>query len=237
VPDERLARLWRIVHRQNGAADYDSVAHAICLACVEVVGPADAAAVTLRADRQVEDTVASSAEWATRLEELQFTVGEGPALDAMTRGGPVLVDNLENETARWPAFVDGALEHGAAAAFAFPLQLGAIRLGILSLYGRRAASLDSDGLADAAVLADLATLSIQERASAHKRAELLGLSPPAGSYHDVHLATGMLAALLEVSIDDAFARLRAYAYGANRPLLEVADDVLNRRIPPEEFAE
>jgi AmiR/NasT family two-component response regulator len=50
------------------------------------------------------------------------------------------------------------------------------------------------------------------------------------------LATGMLAALLEVTIDNAFARLRAYAYSVNRPLLEVADDVLHRRIPSEEFA-
>lgn len=234
--DERSTRLWRIIQQQGSDVDYDSVVHAICLACVEVVGAADAAAVTLRADGQVEDTVAASADWASRLEELQFTVGEGPGLEAIRRGGPVLADNLESEIARWPAFVDGALGYGAASAFAFPLQLGAIRLGILSLYGRRTASMDSDGLADAAVLAELATLSLQERASAHKRAELLGLAPPAGSYHDVHLATGMLAALLEVTIDNAFARLRAYAYSANRPLLEVADDVLNRRIPPEEFA-
>ena len=40
---------------------------------------------------------------------------------------------------RWPVFAPAARQAGAAAIFAFPLQIGAIRSGVLGLYrGRQA---------------------------------------------------------------------------------------------------
>ncbi|WP_197681736.1 ANTAR domain-containing protein [Actinopolymorpha singaporensis] len=51
------------------------------------------------------------------------------------------------------------------------------------------------------------------------------------SYHEVHLATGMLAAHLDVELDEAFTRLRARAYAEERPLLALARDVVARRVP------
>src|ERR1700689_2270526 len=65
------------------------------------------------------------------LAELQLTLGEGPGLDAAASGGPVLASDLDETEAvrRWPAFAPAARRAGAAAIFAFPLQLGAIRTG------------------------------------------------------------------------------------------------------------
>ncbi len=46
----------------------------------------------------------------------------------------------------------------------------------------------------------------------------------------VHQATGMVAAQLEVSVGQALVRLRAYAFGNDRPLTDVARDVVARKL-------
>jgi hypothetical protein len=49
-------------------------------------------------------------------------------------------------------------------------------------------------------------------------------------HYVVHQASGMVAAQLEVSVAQALIRLRAYAFGNDRPLTEVAKDVVARRL-------
>jgi AmiR/NasT family two-component response regulator len=47
---------------------------------------------------------------------------------------------------------------------------------------------------------------------------------------EVHQATGFLSVHASVGIDEALLLLRAYAFSADRPLLEVARDVLSERL-------
>lgn len=56
------------------------------------------------------------------------------------------------------------------------------------------------------------------------------LQDVAGGRAEVHQATGMVAARLEVSVGDALVLLRAHAYAADRPLLDVSRDVVARRL-------
>ncbi|MGW0763545.1 hypothetical protein ACWD1Y_45045, partial [Streptomyces sp. NPDC002814] len=95
-----------------------------------------------------------------RLEELQLTLGEGPCVDAFTHGSAVLTPDLLTGALqdRWVVFADAALEAGARAVFAFPLQIGAISPGVLDLYAGVPTVLDAEELADALAFADLATL-------------------------------------------------------------------------------
>lgn len=58
---------------------------------------------------------------------------------------------------RWPAFGPGALDVGMEAIFAFPLGVGAIRLGVLDLYRDAPGSLVPAQLAGALSFADAAT--------------------------------------------------------------------------------
>ena len=46
----------------------------------------------------------------------------------------------------------------------------------------------------------------------------------------VHQASGMVAAQLDVSVGQALIRLRAYAFGNDRSLTGVAEDVVGRRL-------
>jgi hypothetical protein len=70
-----------------------------------------------------------------QVEELQFTVGEGPCIEAFSRRRPVLLPELDVAAlARWPAYIPFVHALGVRAIFAFPLQIGAARLGALDVF-------------------------------------------------------------------------------------------------------
>jgi hypothetical protein len=115
--------------------------------------------------------------------------------------------------------------------FGFPLQVGAVRLGGLHLYRDRQGPVTDDQHADALVMADLAAqavLVLQANAPSGKLAA--ELEAGADFHYGVHQASGMVAAQLEVSVGQALIRLRAYAFGNDRPLAEVAEDVVARTL-------
>jgi hypothetical protein len=207
----------------------------VCDLVVEEVA-VDAAAISLRSASRTQELVAASDAWARGLEELQYTLGEGPGAAAFADGGPVLVSDLKSAENRWPAFVDGASGAGLGAVFAFPLQNGAIRLGTLDLYRRRSGVLSEMGLSDVAVLADMATTALLTDVGNDEVASAPWVRPEApGHYDGVNMATGMLAAELRISLDEAFTRLRAHAFSNDLPLLDVARAVLARRLRSDVF--
>lgn len=172
---------------------------------------------------------------SARLVELQLTVGEGPCADASQTGGPVLVADLDSPAIqrRWPLFAPLAVEAGARALFAFPLCVGTIRVGILMLHHVEAKQLELAMLADSMAFAALVLrLLLDEQAGLPTTDGGLPLHNP-----QVHQATGMISAQLNVGMADAFARLRARAFADQRPLTELAVDVVARRLrfdPPGE---
>ncbi|MEV7094968.1 ANTAR domain-containing protein [Amycolatopsis sp. NPDC051045] len=235
---EPRERLWRAI---AAAAEVpgrrESWAQAVCLACVDTLEQVDAAILALRGSARSEEVLGASDQWAAKLAELQYTVGEGPGVEAFEGGSPVLVPDLSVEQVRWPGFADAALALGVAAVFAFPFQFGAIKFGTLELVRRRPGGLASAEQRDAALAADLATAALLRQSLEAERAGQDFAPRPVASYQDVNIATGMLAAQLQVTLDDAFARLRAHAFSQDRSVLDVARDVLERLIALDELAE
>jgi hypothetical protein len=174
---------------------------------------------------------------STALQDAQFTLGQGPGLAAVAAGAPVLVPDLADAASRWPGFVPAAEDLGVHAIFAFPLRIGAISMGVLTAHRATPGPLADGRLADALALADaVAVLLLYRAPSAPGRVEAGSGAPrpdPAqpGTYRpEVHQATGMISVQLDVSLAEALVRLRAHAYGNDRPIAEVAADVVARRL-------
>jgi hypothetical protein len=109
--------------------------------------------------------------------------------------------------------------------------VGAVRLGALDLYRDQPGPLTDDQHADALVMADVAAaavLMLQANAPPGKLAAELEAS--ADFQYVIHQASGMVSAQLEVSVGQALIRLRAYAFGNDRPLAEAARDVVARTL-------
>ncbi len=166
------------------------------------------------------------------IEELQYTLGEGPCVDAYTQGRVVLEPDMADRGAsRWFAFTPRAVDAGVRAVFAFPLQVGTVRLGALDLYRDGPGPLTDDQHADALVVANVVArwvLDVQAHAPPGAIAE--ELETGADFHFVVHNAAGAVSVQLGVSVTEALIRLRAYAFSNDRLLREVAEDVVARRL-------
>jgi hypothetical protein len=164
------------------------------------------------------------------MEQLQFTLGEGPCVDASRERRPVLQPNLSGTAPqRWPAFAVGALEAGIRAIFAFPLQVGGIRVGVLDLYRDTAGTLQNAELAEALAFADAAvTLLLHLPTGAGSEDMHPGLVALVEDRAQVHQATGIVSVQAVLGLAEALLLLRAHAFAADRPILDVARDVIAR---------
>jgi hypothetical protein len=186
----------------------------------------------LAASDTLTDVIATSGPTAARVAELEFALGEGPAFDAYLTATPVHEAHLEIQgLSKWPGFARDALDYGICAIFAFPLQLGTIRLGALELSRVTPGPLVDTLSMDASVLAELATSMALYLQAGTADGDVPRLLAEAG--HDriqVHQATGMVAVMLAISVADALAVLRAHALSADRSLYDAASEVVARRL-------
>jgi hypothetical protein len=130
VVSERAVKVWAWIaaaHQGNGPV---SVA-AVCNAAVLRLG-VDGASVTVASGLLVGEPLFASDELSALLEELQFTIGEGPGADEFGLGSPVLIADLELAVARWPGFVPEALARLRAHAFASSAAVGDVAGEVVS---------------------------------------------------------------------------------------------------------
>jgi hypothetical protein len=200
-------------------------------ACVSVLS-VTGAGIMIMVDGGHRGTLGSSNATMGVVEELQFTLGEGPCLDSYRLGEPVFEPALADpNTPRWPTFTPPAVAAGVQAIFGFPLQIGAIKLGALDIYLDRPGDLTEAQLEDALVMADVVTHEIIElQAGAPPEALASELDIAENIRAVVHQASGMLAVQLDITMADALIRLRAYTYAEKRRVNDVARDVVERRL-------
>lgn len=230
--------------------DERELAERICRECVRGLA-VDGAALSLLTGTDSRVTLATTDPIADLLEELQFTFNEGVCMEAAATGRPVLVPDLHHSfhTARWPLFSAAVVERSpVSAVFALPLQWGAVNLGVLDLYRVAPGALSEVQWRDAAAAADTAALmmlGLRTDPDTGGGAEPSGaararsgqddggrswLDDAGGGRAEVHQATGMVQVQLGVSGTDALARMRGHAFVHQRLLIEVAHDVVHRRL-------
>ncbi|WP_418059097.1 GAF and ANTAR domain-containing protein [Pimelobacter simplex] len=210
----------------------------LCIDCAQSLRLAGVGMTLMNAAGH-QAVIGTSGAVASRLEEIQFDLGEGPSLDASRSDRTVGSDDLNDGVLlRWPAFASAALAAGISAVTAVPLSVGGVRLGSLSMYRSSPGRLDEQQRATAHAYGGAAVvvlLHLQDRIPS-----LDGLHPDLGApvaYRaEVHQATGFLSVKASVGMTEALLLLRAHAYAADRSLLDVARDVLagRLRIHPEE---
>lgn len=200
--------------------------HRLCAACLAAL-PVRRIGVTITLPDGGHEYLTASDEIAQDMEFAQITFGEGPGIEAIASGGPVVVRDIDEVQNRWPLFTQEAVARGAGPMYAMPLQLGAIRVGWLTLYPYPGQPLNNQDFEDALAIADMLT-SVLLAAGRDGTVDLLDpwWAQPSNS-REIHQATGMLVARLNMTARDAYVRLRAYAFSTGRRLDEVARDIVH----------
>ena len=215
----------------GGAADE------LCMASVELFG-VDGAAVSVIYDGQSPGTFGSSSETSRRLDEYQFTFGEGPCLDAVAAHEVVMVPDLDSPLERrWPAFAGAVLDEGVRGVFALPIMITSACVGALDLFRARPGPLEGDQLAGAALAARLASLSLIDLIAEGTSGQSIA-SDDEDAWDlladidriEVYQATGMVISQLDVGPAEALVRLRAHAIATNQTARQVAVAILARTL-------
>src|SRR5436305_5364264 len=222
------------LHRILAAVSDGGEAWSSARLCGAFRGIADVsgAGVTLMSGDMPRGSLCTSDEVSQLIEELQYTLGEGPCVDAYQQDRVVAEPDLADPvTRRWLAFTPPALQAGARAVFGFPLRVGTVRLGALNLYRDRPGQLSGEQHADALVMADVAARWVLEaQAGASFGAVAEELDAGADFHYVVHNAAGMVSVQEGISVTGALIRLRAFAFSNDRLLADVAEDVVARRL-------
>lgn len=175
-------------------------------------------AINLSSGRGSAGVVAASDDHCRRLDELQFGAGEGPCYEAVRLSRPVLTPDLAIDGVRWPGYSSLALEAGVTGIFAFPLQVGAVCLGVLDVYAVQSGLLPDDEIASALWHAKRATEILLDGGP--------GLGDEIDNRAEIYQAQGCVMAASGLDAAEALARMRAHAFARNQALLALALEIL-----------
>ncbi|MFI0264099.1 ANTAR domain-containing protein [Streptomyces sp. NPDC017056] len=175
---------------------------------------------------------------SARLEDAQFTLGQGPGLSADFGVVPSQVADLQTAAGdRWPQFATEAGALGVRAVFVWPVRSGAAWFGTLTGYRTTPGPLTPRQAADGLLVADALTgrllawqpdARLSERSGAAEGDDGPGEAGVVDLHRvEVHQATGVLSVRLGVPMDEALVRLRAQAFASGQPLAEAAREILS----------
>lgn len=223
----RLLQILSLMARPPLAGDPPRT---LCTTAVEVVGVSGASIALTSLDGMT--SLCASNDVSTKLLDIEMTAGEGPCLEVCRTNRVIDVpDLLDDSDARWLTYASSARAAGASAIFAFPVGIGAVRLGALCLYADRVGALTDVQTSDAHVMTSVlsrAILALQVGTPP----DMIAAELEQESTFDlaVHQAAGMVAVQGSMSIGDALATLRAHAFASGVTTSALAVRVVAREI-------
>jgi len=219
---ESLAALGQFVVTERSLQES---LHRVAELSVAAVYGADEAGVTWVV-AGTPTTVSASGEAARRLDEMQYTLDEGPCLDAYRTQQPVLVEHLAGEE-RWPRFATAALGHGLAGVVATPLTAHGSRLGALNVYTTQSWVFDETSVATSTLFTEQAAIVLANaEAFARVTSAATNLGEALTAREVIGMAKGLVMARQRCDPDTAFEVLRQMSQTQHRKLREVAQDLV-----------
>ena len=207
----------------------------LCTACAQAL-PVEGVAISMMAHVDRPIVRSASDERVTRLEELQFTLGEGPGLAAYLRGEPAWHPDLLQLDHHWPVFAAEAAALVLSAGWqirsvvALPIHLGREPLGVVDLYRRHSGQVDPQLIAQARIAVDAVAVALMAATAAAGDQAPPWLPPAETDEVSVDQAVGMVMAQLDLDPEQALALMRGHAFSHGLMLGEVTAAVVAREL-------
>lgn len=224
----RLADIFSLMERYERDSE---PALTLCRVATEITD-LHGAFISLTSSEDEMTGLCASDDVAQSLMDLEITVGEGPGTDVIRSGAAVSETDLLSSSARqWPIYSSGAVDLGARAVFGYPVRVGAVRFGALSLYRSSSGPLSAAQASDGYLMASVVARSVLWMQAGASPGELLD-EFRGGATLDfrVHQAAGMLAVQGSMPVKDALVALRSHAFSSNTELSDLAELVVTRRV-------
>ena len=138
-----VAQALRDVARSLEAEpDLEHVLGAIVASVTDTVPGAEQAGVSLREGKLLQ-TVASTSDLTTRINNIEHELDEGPCLQALLDHHSYRIDDTSQDT-RWPRFAAAAEAHGVRSMLGYKLFTSGRTLVTLDLYSSKRNAFDTD---------------------------------------------------------------------------------------------
>ncbi len=229
MPREALFASTLVELADTLVADFDVVDLLTLLSdrCVEVLD-VGAAGIMLAAPDGSLRVMASSSDTMRLLELFELQAQDGPCLDSFRTGEPVVNDDLEGSSDRWPQFSIEARDAGFRSVLALPMRLRGAVIGALNLFNVELGPMSDSDVVAARAFADVATIAILQHRAVHE-AQLLNdqLAFALNSRIVIEQAKGIIAERMKIDMDEAFRALRYHSRNHNVRLATLAAEVVD----------
>ncbi|UUL77453.1 GAF and ANTAR domain-containing protein [Pseudarthrobacter sp. Fe7] len=184
-------------------------------------------AVTLHRRKRTA-TIGGSSGRAVVIDRIEQSLGDGPCIDALDTGVPVLLGNVSSDP-RWPEYGSALAAAGIASALGIPMKLDDDAGAVLDFFAPVSGLFSEQAVADGVRFGEMAGKALRlavRIASADQRAENLRAAMDTRTVIDV--ACGIIMAQNKCSKDQAFELLRSASNTRNQKLNEIAEALVNR---------
>lgn len=218
--------------------DLTEFLHTLVDQCVDLLD-VGAAGVVLADKGGGVRMAAASSERAGLLELFAADTQDGPCIECVRVGRPVVSADLQADADKWPRFAAAAELCGFRTAYALPMRLRRQPVGALSLLSALADGVQVMSSQLGQALADVATIAIlQQRAIDTATVLTEQLQTALNTRVVIEQAKGMLAVRSgSLSPEQAFDALRGYARFHHHRLLDVARAVVQGAVDVTEIVD
>jgi GAF domain-containing protein len=210
-----------------GAGELSEVLRRIVEVANAVVEGCDLASVTLLEGEKFSTPVYTHTN-ALRVDEVQYSTGEGPCIEALLTG--TVHGTAPGWREQWPDWAARAEQVGVQSVLAVPLRIPNtthLRLGAVNMYSRSAHGFSDTSQEMALVLsAHAAIAAVVARERNEKEHQERTFQEALSSRDVIGQAKGMLMERHRITADEAFDALRRSSQGLNSKLRDVAHDLV-----------
>ena len=218
---ERMAETAR--HLQDSHDDMQETFQSAVDVAQSHVDGCDAVGLTFVTRKQHVKTVAVTDGMALTADELQYTLGEGPCLDAVWEQQAVRSPNLEHDQ-RWPSWGPRVVrETSAQSIMSFQLFTHQDLLGALNLYSTSRDAFDDPAFVEGLVIAAHVSIAV---AAAQ---QVDNLTQGIASRTVIGQATGILMERYDLDAARAFTVMTRMSSQANIKLRNLAQQIVDNR--------
>lgn len=189
-------------------------------------GICDLAGVTEKLGKKLHSAAVTD-QLASRADELQYELTEGPCVQAAFTDDTLISQDLHNDP-RWPRWAPGAARLGIRAVISVHLYTARDAMGAINLYSRQPRTYTSRDLEMARFIGSTASFALGH----HRTTENLWAAIDAR--HRIGAAQGVLIGKYDITQEQAFDVLRRLSSRHEKKIADMATLIINARgLPPE----
>lgn len=220
-------RLQELVAGMDDIKDLlDGMTGLAAAALTKLTGVRIECSVTLHR-RKRPATIAGSSDQAILLDGIEQRIGDGPCLQALQTGNPVLLNNVSTET-RWPAFRRELEDKDFSSVLGIPLMLGNNSSAALALFAAKAGAFTPETIKNTELFGEVAARALRvglRIAAAELQAD--DLTAALDHRTAIDMARGIIMAQNRCTGEEAFNILRSASNARNQKLHDTALTVVS----------